>query len=89
MKLFNQTKKSYTKAYSAVTSLKSSPAKVQLFSRLNSNVKLHIDRAVAYIDALNAGKKIETLTNELKHLKKERYTCCLLQAVIITNSLQK
>ncbi|EDL64895.1 surface layer (S-layer) glycoprotein [Bacillus sp. SG-1] len=71
MPLFNQTKDSYTKAYSAVTALKSSTTKTQLLNRLSSNVKLHIDRAVAYIDALNAGKKIETLTKELRYLKNE------------------
>ncbi|MGG3912738.1 hypothetical protein [Rossellomorea vietnamensis] len=65
MILFNQTKDSYTKASKAVSSLKSSSTKTQLQMRLTNNVKLHIDRAVAYIDALNAGKKIEFYSKAL------------------------
>lgn len=67
MKLFNQTKDSYAKAMNAVSSLKNGTTKASLQSRLANNVKLHIDRAVAYIDALTGGKKIEALTKELRY----------------------
>ncbi|MBE4907205.1 hypothetical protein IMZ08_03920 [Bacillus luteolus] len=67
MKLFNQTKDSYAKALKAVSSLKNGTTKTNLQSRLATNVKLHIDRAVAYIDALTGGKKIEALTKDLRH----------------------
>jgi hypothetical protein len=67
MTLFNQTKDSYAKALKAVSSLTSSTTKKQLRERLSTNVKLYIDRAVSYIDALNAGKKIERYSKELKY----------------------
>ncbi|WP_394581037.1 hypothetical protein [Cytobacillus firmus] len=70
MKLFNSTKTAYSTAQTAVNSLKDS-RKAALQYRLDQNVKLHINRAVAYIDALNGGKKIEKLTNELRYLIKE------------------
>ncbi|QOR66427.1 hypothetical protein IM538_22135 [Cytobacillus suaedae] len=67
MKLFNQTKDSYNKALTAVSSLKNGTTKTHLQARLGTNVKLHIDRAVAYIDALTGGRKIEALTKDLRH----------------------
>lgn len=70
MKLFNSTKTAYSTAQTAVNSLKDS-RKAALQYRLDQNVKLHINRAVAYIDALNGGKKIEKLSNELRYLIKE------------------
>lgn len=70
MKLFNQTKEAYSKAQTAVNALRDS-RKASLQQRLDSNVKIHITRAVAYIDALNSGKKLETLTNEMRYLMKE------------------
>jgi len=74
MVLFNQTKDAYNKAQTAVSALKDS-RKASLQSRLDTNVKIHITRAIAYIDALNGGKKLEALTNELRYLiKEEIYT---------------
>ncbi|MBN8201837.1 hypothetical protein [Bacillus sp. NTK034] len=70
MKLFNSTKAAFSTAQTAVNSLKDS-RKAALQYRLDQNVKLHINRAVAYIDALNGGKKIEKLSNELRYLIKE------------------
>ncbi|MBG9588298.1 hypothetical protein [Cytobacillus firmus] len=70
MKLFNSIKTAYCTAQTAVNSLKDS-RKAALQYRLDQNVKLHINRAVAYIDALNGGKKIEKLSNELRYLIKE------------------
>jgi hypothetical protein len=70
MKLFNQTKEAYQKANQSVVNLKHSKKPV-LQKRLKDNVKLHIDRSVAYIDAINGGKKIESLTNELNYLINE------------------
>ncbi|WP_342025782.1 hypothetical protein AADC60_25285 [Cytobacillus pseudoceanisediminis] len=70
MKLFNSTKTVHSTAQTAVNSLKDS-RKAALQQRLDQNVKLQINRAVAYIDALNGGKKIEKLSNELRYLIKE------------------
>ncbi|EWG12046.1 hypothetical protein [Cytobacillus firmus] len=70
MKLFNSTKTAYSTAQTAVNSLKDS-RKAALQYRLGQNVELHINRAIAYIDALNGGKKIEKLSNELSYLIKE------------------
>lgn len=70
MALFNQTKDAYNKAQTAVSALKDS-RKASLQQRLDTNVKIHITRAIAYIDALNGGKKLETLTNELRYLMKD------------------
>jgi SbsC C-terminal domain len=66
MKLFNQTKDALQKAQSAVNTLSSGTNKTTLQNRLNNNVKLHVTRAAAYIDAITAGEKIKTKQLMLK-----------------------
>ncbi|MBH0169321.1 transglycosylase SLT domain-containing protein [Fictibacillus sp. 18YEL24] len=58
MKLFNTTKEYKKKAETAVSTLPLSQ-QATLNDRLKKNVKVYIDRGVAYIDAITAGEKIE------------------------------
>ncbi|WP_316570488.1 hypothetical protein [Neobacillus sp. YIM B06451] len=58
MKLFNQTKRALSEAQIALSTY-SGKDKVALQARLDQNVKIHVDRAINYIDAVTAGKKIE------------------------------
>lgn len=69
---FNGTKNAYQKALSVVSKLPKGKTKSDLLSRLEENVNLYIrttpgniGRAVAYIDAITAGQKIETKKNQL------------------------
>jgi SbsC C-terminal domain len=66
MKLYNQTKDALQKAQSAVNTLSSGTNKTTLQNRLNNNVKLHLTRAAAYIDAITAGEKIKAKQIALK-----------------------
>jgi hypothetical protein len=66
MKLYNQTKDGLQKAQNAVNTLSSGTNKTTLQNRLNNNVKLHLSRAAAYIDAITAGEKIKVNQNALK-----------------------
>lgn len=76
--LYNQTKKAYQKAKDAVSQLKGDERNLYE-ARLQQNVELYIStspnkvgRAVAYIDAVNAGKKIEEKKQKLEErLQKE------------------
>ncbi|MFC0475556.1 hypothetical protein ACFFHF_09875 [Robertmurraya beringensis] len=84
--LYNQTKAAYQKAKDAVSKLKSDERNIYE-ARLQQNVELYISttpnkvgRAVAYIDAVNAGKKIE----EKKQKLEER-----LQKNIIDDETEK
>jgi SbsC C-terminal domain len=65
MEVFNATKDARDKAQAAVKSL-SGTQKYVLQARLDSNVNLHIDRAVAFIDAVTSGKKIEEKAADLE-----------------------
>ncbi|MFE4520820.1 hypothetical protein ACFRCQ_01540 [Cytobacillus firmus] len=75
---YNGTKAAYANAKKAVGSLPQSAKKTELLNRLEQNVNLYISvqpgktgRAVAYIDAINAGAKIEKAKLSLKnHLDK-------------------
>ncbi|EDL62807.1 hypothetical protein [Bacillus sp. SG-1] len=58
MEVFNATKDARDKAAAAVKSL-SGTQKYVLQARLDADVNLHINRAVAFIDAVTSGKKIE------------------------------
>lgn len=64
MKLFNETKSAMFKAEKAVNSA-SGGQKEALKARLEQNVKTHYDRAVRYIDAVTAGKRILAKSNAL------------------------
>lgn len=84
--LYNQTKVAYQKAKDAVSKLKTDERNIYE-ARLQQNVELYIStqpnkvgRAVAYIDAVNAGKKIE----EKKQKLEER-----LQKNIIDDETEK
>jgi SbsC C-terminal domain len=72
-KYYNGTKEAYLKAKNAVAILPSGTKKIELNNRLESKVNLYIStqpnklgRAVTYIDAINAGKKIEKAKSALK-----------------------
>lgn len=56
-KVYKETKAAYSKALAAVKKAKSSERKV-LQARLDSKVKLTIDRTAKYINAINTGKKL-------------------------------
>ncbi|WP_113930687.1 hypothetical protein [Bacillus sp. P14.5] len=58
MEVFNATKAARDKAAAAVKTL-SGTQKYVLQARLDAEVNLHINRAVAFIDAVTSGKKIE------------------------------
>jgi SbsC C-terminal domain len=73
MKVYNQTKDALQKAQTAVNSLSSGTKKTALQTRLNDNVKLHLTRAAAYIDAITAGEKIKTKQIALKENLTEGY----------------
>ena len=71
---YNGTKSAYQKALAAVSTLSSGKTKTALQSRLENHVNLYIrttpgkvGRAVAYIDAINAGQKIEKKKNQLNN----------------------
>ncbi|MBN8201838.1 hypothetical protein [Bacillus sp. NTK034] len=71
---YNGTKTAYANAIKAVGSLPNSAKKTELLNRLEQNVNLYISvqpgkvgRAVAYIDAINAGVKIEKAKLSLKN----------------------
>lgn len=64
MKLFNETKSAMFKAEKALQTATSSQ-KQALKARLDQNVKTHYDRAVRYIDAVTAGKRIIAKSNAL------------------------
>ncbi|MBG9654503.1 hypothetical protein [Cytobacillus firmus] len=71
---YNGTKAAYANAKKAVGSLPQSAKKTELLNRLEKNVNLYISvqpgkvgRAVAYIDAINAGAKIEKAKLSLKN----------------------
>jgi SbsC C-terminal domain len=71
---YNGTKTAYAHAKKAVGSLPQSAKKTELLNRLEKNVNLYISvqpgktgRAVAYIDAINAGAKIEKAKLSLKN----------------------
>ncbi|MCP1160545.1 hypothetical protein [Bacillus infantis] len=70
MILFNNTKSAYKNALAEVSKLPKDK-RANYYARLDANVKVHIDRSIAFIDALTGGKKIETLTKELDYLIRE------------------
>jgi hypothetical protein len=72
-KFYNGTKEAFQKAKNAVASLPSGTKRNELNNRLETKVNLYIStqpnklgRAVTYIDAINAGKKIDKAKNALK-----------------------
>lgn len=73
MKLYNQTKDALQKAQSAVNTLSTGTKKTALQTRLNDNVKLHLTRAAAYIDAITAGEKIKAVQIDLKNNLNDGY----------------
>ncbi|MFE8701770.1 hypothetical protein ACFYKX_14315 [Cytobacillus sp. FJAT-54145] len=70
MKLFNETKKALSAASDAVSKVKGKEKDI-LQARLEQNVQLYFDRAVTYIDAVSAGKKILKRSNQLETLINE------------------
>jgi hypothetical protein len=67
MKLFNETKSALKAAREEVKKLKGKEKEI-LEARLTKNVQVYVDRAIRYIDAVSAGKKIEAKANILKKL---------------------
>lgn len=67
MKVFNATKDAYLNAKSAVSKLNATQRK-QLEERLTTNVEIHYNRAIGYIDAITSGRKITEKTNQYKSL---------------------
>ena len=57
MNLYNTTKRASQLAYNAINTL-SAQEKARLTKRMESNVDIHLDRSMAYIDAITSGKKI-------------------------------
>ncbi|SES44396.1 hypothetical protein [Psychrobacillus sp. OK032] len=64
MNLYNATKRASQLAFNAINTL---PAKekVKLTKRMESNVDIHFNRAMAYIDAVRSGQKIAVKTSDL------------------------
>lgn len=67
MKLFNEVKAALKAAREEVKKLKGKEREV-FEARLSQNVQVYVDRAISYIDAVSAGKKIEAKTNTLRQL---------------------
>ncbi|MEH7344002.1 hypothetical protein V7122_09015, partial [Bacillus sp. JJ1532] len=65
MKLFNDTKAAMFQAEKALSSAKGNQKEV-LKARLDQNVKTHYDRAVRFIDAVTAGKRILAKSDALQ-----------------------
>nr|WP_249365686.1 hypothetical protein [Cytobacillus citreus] len=63
MDLYNTTKHARQLAYNAIKSLPAQE-KVKLTKRMESNVDIHFNRSMAYIDAIMSGKKIMYKTND-------------------------
>jgi len=63
MNLYNNTKSARQLAYNAIKSLPVQE-KVILTKRMESNVDIHFNRAIAYIDALKSGQKIIIKTDD-------------------------
>ncbi|EDL64347.1 SH3 domain-containing protein [Bacillus sp. SG-1] len=59
MDTYNSTKVALSEAQKAVSALPESEQKRQLEERLESKVTIHFKRAMAYIDAITSGKKIQ------------------------------
>ncbi|MBN8201459.1 Ig-like domain-containing protein [Bacillus sp. NTK034] len=66
MKLFNETKAALREAEKAVKEVKGKDKEL-LEARLNQHVRVYFDRAVKYIDAVSAGKKITAKAEALEH----------------------
>ena len=64
MNIYNDTKRARQLAYDAIKSLPSQE-KAKLTKRMESNVNIHFNRSMAYIDALKSGKKIVVKKNDL------------------------
>ena len=64
MDLYNTTKNARQLAYNAIKSLPAQE-KVKLTKRMESNVDIHFNRSIAYIDAIISGKKIMYKTDDL------------------------
>ena len=65
MKVHNDTKKALADARKAVSGLKAKEKQV-LEARLDQNVALHLNRSVAFVDAVTAGLKNDKLYRDLK-----------------------
>lgn len=65
MNFYNTTKRASQLAYNAINTL-SAQEKARLTKRMESNVDIHLDRSMAYIDAITSGKKITIKTEDLK-----------------------
>ncbi|OMF59340.1 hypothetical protein BK139_13130 [Paenibacillus sp. FSL R5-0490] len=66
MKLFNETKAALREAEKAVKEVKGKDKEL-LEARLNQHVRVYFDRAVKYIDAVSAGKKITAKAEVLEN----------------------
>ncbi|QEY20785.1 hypothetical protein D0S48_08775 [Psychrobacillus sp. AK 1817] len=64
MNFYNTTKYASQLAYNAIDTL-SAQEKASLTKRMESNVDIHLDRSMAYIDAITSGKKITIKTENL------------------------
>ncbi|SES44402.1 hypothetical protein [Psychrobacillus sp. OK032] len=64
MKLYNTTKVASQLAYQAIKTLPVQE-KAKLTKRMESNVDIHLNRSMAYIDAITSGKKIMVKTDNL------------------------
>ena len=64
MNLYNTTKNASHLAYQAFKTL-ATQEKAKLTIRMENNVDIHLNRSMAYIDAITSGKKITVKTDNL------------------------
>ena len=63
MDLYNTTKRARQLAYNAIKSL-TAQEQARLMKRMESNVDIHFNRSMAYIDAIMSGRKIIIKTDD-------------------------